>query len=87
MRGSFVIARCYGGVPAVLRVWGSERNMIYLSEETQFQQLSTGCTALLPVGFPIEDVFIYDPQVAEHIANGSLDWSSLRRFEALSRQS
>ena len=86
MRGSLVIARCYGGRPVVLRVWDAGSKLIYLSEESQFQQLSTGMDALRPIGFPTEDVFAYDPALAEKIESGSLDWSSLRKFSALSRQ-
>jgi hypothetical protein len=58
---------------------------VYLSEETQFQQLSTGMHALRPVGFPVEDIFAYDPALADEIISGSVDWTSLRRFDALSR--
>lgn len=86
MRGSLVIARDYKGAPLLRRVWETCSRVVYLSEESQFQQLSTGLQALTPVGFPIEDVFAYDPRVAEEIASGSLDWSSLLRFDALSRQ-
>jgi hypothetical protein len=86
VRGSLVIARDYKGCPLVRRVWDLGRKLVYLSEERQFQQLSTGCTGLIPVGFPAEDVFAYDPQAAEAIASGSMDWGSLRRFEAPSRQ-
>jgi hypothetical protein len=86
VRGSLVIARDYNGRPLVRRVWESGSKVIYLSEETQFQQLSTGAGGLRPVGFPTEDVFAYDPDAIEKIANGSLDWNSLREFNALSRQ-
>jgi hypothetical protein len=86
MRGSLVIARDYKGCALVRRVWDIGRTLVYLSEESQFQQLSTGMDALRPIGFPVGDVFAYDPAAAEAIANGSLDWSSLRRFDALSRQ-
>jgi len=82
MRGSLVIARCYGGMPAVLRVWEAFSKVIYLSEDSQFQQLSTGMEALRPVGFPAEDVFAYDPHAVKKIAKGSMDWSSLRKFNA-----
>ena len=85
MRGTLVIARDYSGTPLVRRVWDSGSRLVYLSEETQFQQLSTGNNALIPVGFPAEDVFAYDPKAVEAIASGSLDWSSLRIFSALSR--
>jgi hypothetical protein len=86
MRGSLVIARDYKGCGLVRRVWEMGRSVIYLSEESQFQQLSTGCTGLIPVGFPVEDVFAYDPKQADGIASGCVDWSSLRNFAALSRQ-
>jgi hypothetical protein len=86
MRGSLVIARDYKGCGLVRRVWDLGRNLIYLSEESQFQQLSTGMNALTPIGFPAEDVFTYDPALTEGIASGSLDWGSMRSFTALSRQ-
>jgi len=86
MRGSLVIARDYRGLPLLRRVWETGSRVVYLSEESQFQQLSTGGAGLIPVGFPVEDVFAYDPEAVEKIASGSMDWSSLRRFDALSRQ-
>ena len=86
MRGSLVIARDYKGSPLLRRVWDAGSGVVYLSEESQFQQLSTGRDALRPVGFPAGDVFAYDPNLAEDIASGSVDWNSLRKFDALSRQ-
>lgn len=86
MRGSLVIARDYKGSPLLRRVWGTGSRVVYLSEEGQFQQLSTGVDALRPIGFPTEDVFAYDPKLAQGIASGSLDWSLLRRFTGLLRQ-
>ena len=86
MRGSLVIARCYGDMAVVLRVWDCKRNVIYLSEESQFQRLSTGLDALRPVGFPPDDVFSYNPSLAKKIAKGSLDWGSMQKIDALSRQ-
>jgi hypothetical protein len=86
MRGTLVIARDYSGSALVRRVWDRSRRLVYLSDEGQFQQLSTGGEGFTPVGFPAEDVFVYDPALAGEIANGSVDWSSLRRFTALSRQ-
>ena len=85
MRGSLVIARDYKGATLERRVWESGSKVVYLSEETQFQQLSTGAAALRPVGFPAEDVFVYDPSMEEALRNGVLDWGILRRFDALSR--
>lgn len=87
MRGSLVIARDYRNAALVMRVWDNNHRVIYLSEESQFQQLSTGRDALAPVGFPAEDVFVYDPHTIEKLKSGSVDWSSLQKFDALSRQS
>ena len=86
MRGSLVIAMCYGGIAVVLRVWDCNKNVIYLSEESQFQRLSTGLEALRPIGFPANDVFAYDPALAEKFGSDALDWSSLKKFSAISRQ-
>jgi hypothetical protein len=87
MRGSLVIARDYKGRPLVRRVWESGSKVVYLSEESQFQQLSAGRDGLSPVAFPAEDVFVYDPSMEEAIRGGALDWHALRRFDDLSRQS
>lgn len=86
MRGSLLIARDYKGMPLVRRVWESGSKVVYISEETQFQQLSTGGDGLRPVGFPAEDCFAYDAEAIEKMANGAIDWDSLRRFDPLSRQ-
>ena len=86
MKGSLVIARCYEGLPAVLRIWDLGRKVIYLSEESQFQRLMSGMEAMLPIGFPPEDVFAYDPSFAENVSTRSVDWNLLRTFSALSRQ-
>lgn len=81
MRGSLVIARDYSGSALVMRVWDIGRRLVYLSDECQFQQLSTGLPALTPIGFPREDVFAYDPEAIK-TGNGSFDWSSLRNFQS-----
>jgi hypothetical protein len=87
MRGSLVIARDYRGRPLVRRVWECGAKVVYISEESQFQQLSTGGDGLRPVGFPVEDVFIYDPLMENAIRQEVVDWSTLREFGALSRHS
>jgi hypothetical protein len=86
MRGTIVVARDYKGDALLRRVWERSSKLVYLSEESQFQRLSTGRDALTPVGFPIEDVFFCDTEVVKSMENGSLDWSSLQNFDALSRQ-
>lgn len=81
MRGTLVIARCYGDHPKVLRVWEVGGKLAYLSEESQFQKLMAGQDALRPIGFPVADVFIYDPAFADRVAKHTIDWSALRKIE------
>jgi hypothetical protein len=82
-RGSLVIARCYGDKVAVLKVWAEDGNMVLLSDAEQFHRLSTGLDAIAPIGFARGDVFEYDGQVK---SGQKVDWSSLKPYEALSRQ-
>ena len=82
MRGSLVIARDYKGHALIRRVWESGSKLVWLSEESQFERLSTGMEALRPIGFPIEDVFIYDHDAIKMMTSGSLNWSSLRPVTA-----
>jgi hypothetical protein len=77
MRGTLVIARLYDGSAALMRVWESGRETIYLSEEKQFQKLSRGENGLWPVGFPKYDVFAYDPAVGNAM-DSLIDWDTLR---------
>jgi len=60
--------------------------MVLLSDNNQYERLLPGLDALSPVGFLKQDVFVYDPRAAEAIANGSVDWNSLQKFDTLSRQ-
>jgi hypothetical protein len=80
MKGSLVIARCYEGLPVVLRVWEMGNRVIYLSEDSQFQKLMAGMEALPPIGFPPDDVFAYDPKLSGRMSGHSIDWSKLPRF-------
>ena len=82
IRGSIVIARCYCGLPSVLRVWSEDGNMVLLSDSNQYDRLLAGLDALSPVGFLKQDVFVYDPEAAEAIANGSVDGCGSFAFEA-----
>jgi hypothetical protein len=85
MRGSTVIVRSFGGYPLVRRVWSANEHGVYISAEQEFQRLRRGADALAPVGFPREDVFELDPDVAAVAArNGTLsddDWGRLSRWE------
>jgi hypothetical protein len=60
MQGDYVIARSFGDVPIVRRVWSNDENAVYICTEERFNQLKAGNAKLLLVGFPRQDVFEYD---------------------------
>lgn len=84
MRGDKVIVRSFGGRPLVRRVWAADEHGVYISAEGEYQKLSRGEEALSPVGFPREDVFRFDPEiaaVAEHDGATLMDWGGLDHWE------
>ena len=60
MRGTVVIVRAFGGVALVRRVWEAADGLVYLSTESEFAKLEAGKEGLPPIGFPAQDVFVYD---------------------------
>lgn len=81
MRGKLVIVRNFRGDALVRRVWDADANAVYITDDQQFTRLVAGHEALLPVGFPREDVFECDPGVAEPMSKGSIDWTRLEPYK------
>jgi len=81
MRGDLVIVRAFGGVPAVRRVWDENERGVYITDDTHYDLLATGKESVSPVGFPREDVFRYDPDLAKEMdilyQTGKWDWTKL----------
>ena len=84
MRGTIVILRAYLGQPIVRNVWDVNEMVVYITNDEYFQKLMAGADAPLPVGFPREDVFEYDPELAGSLEilyqSGALDWEKLRKW-------
>lgn len=84
MRGDLVIVRAYGNVPLIRRVWDENDCTVYIINDEQLQLLMKGKEALEPVGFPREDVFKYNPELAASMdqlyKDGKWDWDKLRSF-------
>jgi hypothetical protein len=82
MRGDLVIVRAFGGVPLIRRVWEETERGVYITDDTYFKRLMTGEEGTIqPVGFPREDVFRYDPDLAREMDTlyqaGQWDWTKL----------
>lgn len=58
------------------------RNVVYITNDEQLERLAHGQPAIMPIGFPTEDVFAYDPGLAATIdsvyESGRLDWTRLK---------
>jgi hypothetical protein len=81
MRGDIVIVRAFGGEPLVRRIWEEAGRGIYITTDTIFENMLAGDTKIQPVGFPREDVFKFDPELAavmnDLIEVGKWDWTKL----------
>jgi hypothetical protein len=81
MKGELVIVRSYGGKPLVRRLWDERETVIYITNDEQFQLLLEGKGGLEPIGFPREDVFKYDDDLARSMdvryLAGKWDWDKL----------
>lgn len=78
MRGDIVIVRSYGGAPLVRRIWEEDRNGVYITDDIQLESLLAGGYAIQPIGFPREDVFKFDPELAAEMDDlNKWDWNKL----------
>jgi hypothetical protein len=84
MRGELVIVRAYRNRPLIRRVWDIGKRVVYITSEQEYQKLISGKPSIGAIGFPKEDVFKYDPNVAKDVDNHEIcpiDWSKLTRFD------
>lgn len=81
MKGDIVIVRTYGGVPLIRRVWEEDESGVYITDDVQLKRLLAGGYAIQPIGFPREDVFRFDPELAAKMdqfsKRGDWDWNRL----------
>ena len=81
MRGTVVIARAFGGVGLVRRVWEAANGLVYLCSDAEFDKLQAGREALPPIGFPASDVFVYEAKALQK--NGAVDWATLKQWRPI----
>jgi hypothetical protein len=60
MRGQTVVCKDFIGEPLVRIAWEDSEALVFVHTEDQFCAHESGFQHLAPVGFPIDDVFIYD---------------------------
>lgn len=81
MRGDMVIVRAFRGMPLVRRIWEEVEHGVYITDDTTLESLMAGERWIQPVGFPREDVFKYDSDLAKDMETlykaGKWDWTKL----------
>lgn len=86
MDGRFVIARAFGGKPIKRVLVDTSPAIAYLANPAFLDRVETGESSV--VGFPLEDVYQYDPQCFSEMVdlwkrgNKELPWNKLRRLNA-----
>jgi len=76
MKGDKVVVRAYGDEPKIVRVWEVTQTTVFICSEENYEILSRGKDGLLPVGFPKECVFRYNPK-QNTILNTPSIWNEL----------
>lgn len=85
MKGDVVFVRDAIKQPLVRRVWEETSTTVYACTEERYQKLLKGDeTELPPLGFPIEDVFLYDAALErmlfDNYKNDVNVWKRLKRY-------
>lgn len=73
MRGELVIVRAFGGRALKRRVWDIGVNLVYVTNDEEFEKLAAGAPAVEPIGFPKEDIFC----LSETEPSDATEWSQL----------
>jgi hypothetical protein len=78
MKGDTVIVRSFGDKPLVRRVWEVTSEIVFICSEENYNVLSSGKEGLLPVGFPREYVYRYNPKIN---ISSRISWDNLAIYE------
>ncbi len=63
MQGKTVIVRVFGGDLVSRKIWSVGQNVVYVTDEKNYDLLLNNGAAIIPIGVPKEDVFEYDARV------------------------
>gem|GEM_PF-7042265 len=62
------------------RVWDFSPRGVYIMSEEQWNLRISGGKSMEAVGFPIQDVFVYDDAAITQLESGSVQWDVLTPF-------
>jgi hypothetical protein len=83
MRGQLVVIKEFNGNLLVGRLWEISTYTAFIHSEEEWNKRMSGEKSLDPVGFPIEDVFIYDDYAKGELERTIPDSRNLRPVTAL----
>ncbi len=79
MHGETVVVRAFGGVPLIRKVWEVGEDVVYLVSDNHYNLLTKeDPRAIGPIGFPKEDVFLYEPEIVKLNKKTIPRWEKLR---------
>jgi hypothetical protein len=58
-KGQLIVVKYVNGSLLVRRLWSVAERGVYILSESEWKKRSEGKHSLAPVGFPMEDVFLY----------------------------
>ncbi len=76
-QGQMVICRDCDGLPLARRIWEESDDYVYIHDEVNFQKHAHGTEALAPVGFPVQDVFVFSEHLMPQIVAATIMWQEL----------
>lgn len=82
MQGDYVIARAFGNVPIVRRVWSVGDSVVHICTDIRYNQLLQGKPIFPPIGFPKKDIFEYEKEILEELANNPDAWDRLKLWNS-----
>lgn len=71
MKNEIVIVRALGNKPLIRKVWGTDKNVVYVINENKPE--------ITPIGVPKEDVFIYMSTIDIN-SETEIDWERLNHW-------
>jgi hypothetical protein len=81
MNSKVVVVKDVDGVARLRCVCYATENLVFVTSKEAFWGVKSGASGLFPIGFPSEDVFIYEGQdLVEPV-----DWDKMKRWTMAER--
>jgi hypothetical protein len=84
MKGQIVVVKEFNGNLLVRRLWEISTTCAFIHSDEEWRKRMNGEKSLDPVGFPIEDVYVYDDYAERELNKTAPDPRKLRPVTASS---